>query len=123
MKPARSVMERPLDLAAVLSTIAGAEGTTKIMAGGQSLGPMLNLRLVEPERIVDISGVPELRRIDRAKGRERHIALGLGLARRPGVIPHLLAVCVSLGVVPAQQPETENAHQTHGHQVANPGLQ
>ncbi len=68
MKPARFVMERPLDLAAVLSTIAGAEGTTKIMAGGQSLGPMLNLRLVEPERIVDISGVPELRRIDRADG-------------------------------------------------------
>ena len=29
--------------------IAGADGTTKIMAGGQSLGPMLNLRLVEPD--------------------------------------------------------------------------
>ena len=38
------------------------------MAGGRSLGPMLNLRLVEPERIVDISGVPELRRIERADG-------------------------------------------------------
>ena len=38
------------------------------MAGGQSLGPMLNLRLVEPERVIDISGVPELRRIDRADG-------------------------------------------------------
>ena len=73
MKPARFAMERPSDLAAALAMLAGANGTTKIIAGGQSLGPMLNLRLVEPDRLVDISGVPELRRIDRANG-----ALGVG---------------------------------------------
>jgi aerobic carbon-monoxide dehydrogenase medium subunit len=66
MKPARFAMERPRDLAAALSMIAGADGATKILAGGQSLGPMLNLRLVEPDCVIDISGVPELRRIDRA---------------------------------------------------------
>ena len=68
MKPARFVMERPRDLAAALSMIADADSATKIMAGGQSLGPMLNLRLVEPDRVIDISGVPELRRIDRTDG-------------------------------------------------------
>jgi carbon-monoxide dehydrogenase medium subunit len=68
MKPARFVMERPRDLVAALSMIAGADGTTKIIAGGQSLGPMLNLRLVEPDRVIDISGVQELRRVDRAGG-------------------------------------------------------
>jgi carbon-monoxide dehydrogenase medium subunit len=68
MKPARFAMERPHDLAAALSMIADADGTTKIMAGGQSLGPMLNLRLVEAERVVDISGVPELRRIEKVDG-------------------------------------------------------
>jgi aerobic carbon-monoxide dehydrogenase medium subunit len=68
MKPARFAMERPSDLAAALAMLAGADGTTKIIAGGQSLGPMLNLRLVEPDRLVDISGVPELRRIDREGG-------------------------------------------------------
>jgi carbon-monoxide dehydrogenase medium subunit len=68
VKPARFAMERPRDLASALSMIAGADSATKIMAGGQSLGPMLNLRLVEPERIVDISGVPELRRVDRVDG-------------------------------------------------------
>jgi aerobic carbon-monoxide dehydrogenase medium subunit len=68
MKPARFVMERPRDLVAALSMIAGADGTTKIIAGGQSLGPMLNLRLVEPDRVIDISGVQELRRVDRADG-------------------------------------------------------
>jgi carbon-monoxide dehydrogenase medium subunit len=68
MKPARFSMDRPCDLAAALAMIAGADGTTKIMAGGQSLGPMLNLRLIEPDRIVDISGVPELRRVERVDG-------------------------------------------------------
>jgi aerobic carbon-monoxide dehydrogenase medium subunit len=68
VKPARFVMERPRDLAAALSMIADADSATKIMAGGQSLGPMLNLRLVEPDRVIDISGVPELRRIDRTDG-------------------------------------------------------
>jgi aerobic carbon-monoxide dehydrogenase medium subunit len=48
--------------------IAGADSTTKVIAGGQSLGPMLNLRLIEPDRVIDISAVPELRRIDRADG-------------------------------------------------------
>jgi len=68
VKPARFVMERPRDLEAALAMIAGAEDTTKVMAGGQSLGPMLNLRLVEPDRVMDVSGVPELRRIDREDG-------------------------------------------------------
>jgi aerobic carbon-monoxide dehydrogenase medium subunit len=68
MKPARFVMERPRDLAAALSMIVGVDETTKIMAGGQSLGPMLNLRLVEPDRVIDVSGVQELRRVDRADG-------------------------------------------------------
>jgi carbon-monoxide dehydrogenase medium subunit len=68
MKPARFAMERPRDLAAALAMIADADGMTKIIAGGQSLGPMLNLRLVEPDRVVDISGVPELRRIEREDG-------------------------------------------------------
>ena len=57
MKPARFAMERPRDLAAALAMIAGADGTTKIIAGGQSLGPMLNLRLIEPDRVIDISAV------------------------------------------------------------------
>jgi aerobic carbon-monoxide dehydrogenase medium subunit len=68
MKPARFALERPRDLAAALAMIAGADGATKIIAGGQSLGPMLNLRLIEPDRVIDISAVPELRRIDRTDG-------------------------------------------------------
>jgi carbon-monoxide dehydrogenase medium subunit len=65
MKAAAFTYERPTDLNAALDLMAKADGTTKIIAGGQSLGPMLNLRLVEPDQIVDISGLSELKRADR----------------------------------------------------------
>jgi carbon-monoxide dehydrogenase medium subunit len=35
----------------------------KMIAGGQSLGPMLNLRLVRPTRVVDLSGASDLREV------------------------------------------------------------
>src|ERR1700744_2175994 len=35
-----------------------------IMAGGQTLGPMLNLRLVQPELIIDITALAELKQAD-----------------------------------------------------------
>ena len=37
----------------------------KAIGGGQSLGPMLNLRLVRPGRLVDVSAVSEARRCER----------------------------------------------------------
>jgi carbon-monoxide dehydrogenase medium subunit len=36
------------------------------MAGGQSLGPMLNLRLVQPDLIIDITGLGELKHAERS---------------------------------------------------------
>lgn len=68
MKPAPFAYERPRDLPAALALMAQTHGTTKIMAGGQSLGPMLNLRLVAPDLIVDISGIAELRQVGRSGG-------------------------------------------------------
>ncbi|MBR1286382.1 FAD binding domain-containing protein [Bradyrhizobium sp. AUGA SZCCT0177] len=65
MKPASFGYERPRDLQAALALLGGAEVSTKIIAGGQSLGPMLNLRLVEPQMIVDISGLDELKQVER----------------------------------------------------------
>ncbi|WP_445491882.1 FAD binding domain-containing protein [Rhodopseudomonas sp. RCAM05734] len=64
MKPAPFAYERPRDLTAALAAISG-DGVTKIIAGGQSLGPMLNLRLVAPDLIVDIGGLAELKHVDR----------------------------------------------------------
>ncbi len=61
MKPAPFAWERPASLPALLDRLAEAGGSVKLIAGGQSLGPMLNLRLVEPGLVLDITGVPELR--------------------------------------------------------------
>ena len=65
MKAASFAYERPADLNAALALMAKADGATRIIAGGQSLGPMLNLRLVEPDLLVDISGLSELKQAER----------------------------------------------------------
>jgi aerobic carbon-monoxide dehydrogenase medium subunit len=65
MKPAPFAYARPRDLAGALDLLSGEQGVTKVIAGGQSLGPMLNLRLLQPDLVVDIAGIPELRRASR----------------------------------------------------------
>ena len=64
MKAAPFAYERPSDLKSALALMAETKETAKIIAGGQSLGPMLNLRLVQPELIIDIAGLAELKRAD-----------------------------------------------------------
>src|SRR5260370_7842564 len=64
MKAAAFAYERPSDLSKALALTARTNGSSKIIAGGQSLGPMLNLRLVEPDLIIDIAGLSELKQAD-----------------------------------------------------------
>jgi carbon-monoxide dehydrogenase medium subunit len=66
MKAAAFAYHRPSDLNAALALLAKADATTKIMAGGQSLGPMLNLRLIEPDLIIDITALAELKQVERS---------------------------------------------------------
>ena len=40
------------------------DAMVKFIAGGQSLGPMLNLRLVQPDLLVDITAIAELKRVE-----------------------------------------------------------
>ena len=65
MKAASFAYERPSNLKAVLALMANTDSMTKIIAGGQSLGPMLNLRLLEPDLIIDIAGLSELKQAER----------------------------------------------------------
>jgi carbon-monoxide dehydrogenase medium subunit len=64
MKPAPFAYERPRDIASALAVMTNSDGVVKIIAGGQSLGPMLNLRLVAPDTIVDITGLAELKHVE-----------------------------------------------------------
>jgi carbon-monoxide dehydrogenase medium subunit len=65
MKAAPFAYERPSSLTSAVVLRAETNGAAKIMAGGQSLGPMLNLRLVQPELIIDIAGLAELKQAER----------------------------------------------------------
>lgn|GEM_PF-124846 len=47
-----------------LASIGDTDTDCKIMAGSQSLGPMLNLRLARPAAVVDVSGLAELRQVN-----------------------------------------------------------
>jgi aerobic carbon-monoxide dehydrogenase medium subunit len=64
MKAARFEYVRPGDVAQVLAALAGAAGDAKLLAGGQSLGPMLNLRLARPSLLVDVSRLEALKQVE-----------------------------------------------------------
>ena len=64
MKPAAFEYRRAASVAEALSAMRDPALAAKPLAGGQSLGPMLNLRLARPAQLVDISGIDELRQID-----------------------------------------------------------
>jgi carbon-monoxide dehydrogenase medium subunit len=61
MKAASFDYLQPRDVEAAVNALAEAQGEGKLLAGGQSLGPMLNLRLARPRLLVDVSRVPALR--------------------------------------------------------------
>lgn len=60
MKPAAFDYRRPLSLPEALAVLAEDPEETKVLAGGQSLVPMMNFRLARPCRLVDINHVPGL---------------------------------------------------------------
>jgi aerobic carbon-monoxide dehydrogenase medium subunit len=60
VKPAAFDYLRARSVAEAAVALAEAQGEAKLVAGGQSLGPMLNLRLVQPRLLIDIGGIPEL---------------------------------------------------------------
>jgi len=63
LKPAPFRYARPETLAEAVELLAGGDHDVKILAGGQSLVPMLNLRLVRPSVLIDLNGVAGLDRI------------------------------------------------------------
>ncbi|CAN5463255.1 xanthine dehydrogenase family protein subunit M [soil metagenome] len=65
MKPAPFAYHRPFDLDDVVDLLAEFEGEAKILAGGQSLTPMLALRLAYFDNLIDITRLPELQGIER----------------------------------------------------------
>src|SRR6185436_5506440 len=76
MKAARFEYVRPADLHQAVAALGRAGGGAKLLAGGQSLGPMLNLRLARPSLIVDVSRLEALARVEDT-GRTWRIGAGV----------------------------------------------
>jgi carbon-monoxide dehydrogenase medium subunit len=59
MKPAPFAYHAPATKAEALDMLAALDDA-RVLAGGQSLLPMMNLRLAGPTNLIDLNGVPEL---------------------------------------------------------------
>jgi len=60
VKPPQFGYSRPLSVAEALADLAAAAPDGKVLAGGQSLLPLLNMRLAAPGHLVDINRLAEL---------------------------------------------------------------
>lgn len=60
MKPPKFDYLRPSTVEAAIAALVQADGEGKIIAGGQSLLPMLNFRLLSPTILIDINRIKEL---------------------------------------------------------------
>ena len=75
MKPPALRLQRPRSLAEALALLAEHGDDAKLLAGGQSLVPLLNFRLAAPALLVDLGQIPALAMIDIAGGAVRVGAL------------------------------------------------
>ncbi len=81
MKPAPFAFVRPQGLQHALEALAADPGA-KVLAGGQSLVPLLSMRLAAPSTLVDINALPDL---DHVRADVRGVYIG-ALARHADVL-------------------------------------
>jgi aerobic carbon-monoxide dehydrogenase medium subunit len=60
MYPSRFRYEAPRSITEAIEFLHGGDGEAKVLAGGQSLVPMMKLRFASPELLVDINNLPDL---------------------------------------------------------------
>lgn len=68
MKPAPFEYHAPTSLEEALSLIAGSDGDGKLLAGGQSLVPAMNFRIMQPSVLVDLNPIKSLNYIESENG-------------------------------------------------------
>ena len=67
MKPAPFRLETPRSLGECVDLLTEHGDEAKILAGGQSLVPLMNLRLAQPSVLLDIGGLEDLDFVDQEK--------------------------------------------------------
>jgi carbon-monoxide dehydrogenase medium subunit len=95
MKSAPFAYRSPESLEETLGLLAQAPEDTSLLAGGQSLVPMLSMRIARPETVIDLSRVSELARIERSNGTIR-----IGAMTRQHTVEHDPEVAHQLPILP-----------------------
>jgi carbon-monoxide dehydrogenase medium subunit len=73
MKPAPFAYHAPTSEAEALSLLESASGDAKLLAGGQSLVPAMNFRIMQPSVIIDLNAIKSLSYIKKAEEGGLHI--------------------------------------------------
>ena len=94
MKPPPFEYFAPTDLTQAIDLLSGSDNA-RILAGGQSLMAMLNMRYVFPDRIVDLNHISELDFI-----REHTDAIAIGAMTRQRTLQRSPEIAVSLPLIP-----------------------
>src|SRR2546426_9074443 len=98
MKAPRFAYARPASIAEALALLAEHKDEARVLAGGQSLVPMLNFRLAAPKVLVDINRIAALAGIKAAKNHVRIGALArhVELERSADIARHLPLVAAAM---------------------------
>ena len=94
MKPARFQYDAPTTLAEVLDLLDEHGDGAKLLAGGQSLVPLMNFRLARPDRLVDLNAVEELAHLGEEDGE-----LVIGAMTRTGELERSTLVAERFGLL------------------------
>jgi len=98
MKAPRFAYARPASLAEALALLAEHKGDARVLAGGQSLVPMMNFRVAAPKVLVDINRIAGLSGIKVAKNHVRIGALTrqVDLERSADIARHLPLIAAAM---------------------------
>src|SRR5205809_5535267 len=98
MKAPRFAYARPASLAEALALLAEYKDDARVLAGGQSLVPMLNFRVAAPKVLVDINRIAGLAGV---KVTRNHIRIGaltrhVELERSTDIARHLPLIAAAM---------------------------
>jgi len=96
MKPAPFGLHRAASVTDAVALLSAYEGSARVIAGGQSLMPMLNMRLIRPDALVDVNPLRELGNIRPDRG-----AISLGALVRYTTIERSPLIAERLGLLTA----------------------
>jgi CO/xanthine dehydrogenase FAD-binding subunit len=122
MKPAPFDYVRAESVDEAVSTLAGHGGEAKVLAGGQSLVPALNMRLVRPAALVDVNRIPGLDEVTPENGVVRVGALVRQADRRLCSHPLLAEAIPHIGHVVTRNRGTVAGSIAHADSAAELAL-